>query len=46
MNTTQNTGMDSEAQGIFGDKSRRKKGSDCDYDKRSISVFICDTDIK
>ena len=27
---------------IFGHKSRRKKGSDCDYDKRNISVFICD----
>jgi len=26
-------------------KTWTRKGSDCDYDKRNISVVICDTDI-
>jgi hypothetical protein len=28
-----------------GDKSWMRKGQDCIYDKRNISVVICDTDI-
>jgi hypothetical protein len=28
-----------------GDKSWKRKGPDCDYDKRNISVVICGTDI-
>ena len=27
-----------------GDKSQMKKRPDCDYEKRNISVIICDTD--
>jgi hypothetical protein len=29
----------------YGDKSWMKKGPNCDYDKRNISVVICETDI-